>query len=84
VLLFLKSEETKLTRKHQTTVPKDVRKFLGVGPGEAIRWRVVRGVVVVDAHKKMHDPVGFLTSQVHLDVDAVRLVRETREPTSSF
>jgi len=75
----MSSEETRLTRKHQTTVPKAVREALGVGAGGAIRWHVVRGVVVVDVHKKMKDPVKFLTTQVRLDADAVKLVKQTRE-----
>ncbi len=75
----MKVEETRVTRKHQTTIPKGVRKYLKVKPGESVRWHVVKGVVVVDLHKKVNQPVKFLTSQVHLDLDAVKLVRETRE-----
>ena len=40
---------------------------------------MVKGLVIVDSSKKMKDPVGFLVSQVKLDLDAVRLVREARE-----
>lgn len=75
----MKVEETRVTRKHQTTIPKGVRKYLKVKPGESVRWHVVKGVVVVDLHKKVNQPVKFLTSQVHLDLDAVKLVKETRE-----
>ncbi len=74
----MRPEETKLTRKHQTTVPKEVRKFLGVGAGQTVRWHVVKGVVLVDVHRRMKDPVKFLTSQVKLDLDAVKLVKEAR------
>lgn len=75
----MKTEETKVTRKHQTTIPKNIRRRLGVGPGESVRWHLVKGMVVVDVHRKVKEPVKFLTSQIKLDVDAVRLVRETRE-----
>ncbi len=75
----MKTEETKVTRKHQTTIPKNIRRHLGVGPGESVRWHLVKGMVVVDVHRKVKEPVKFLTSQIKLDVDAVRLVRETRE-----
>ena len=74
----MKPEETRLTRKHQTTVPKAVRTLLGVGAGQTVTWHVVKGVVLVDVHRKMKDPVKFLTSQAKLSVDAVKLVRETR------
>lgn len=74
----MKPEETRLTRKHQTTVPKEVRAILGVGAGQTVTWHVVKGVVLVDVHRKMKDPVKFLTSQANLSVDAVKLVKETR------
>jgi len=70
---------TKVTSKHQTTIPQEVRKVLKVKPGEEVEWYVVKGLVVVDASKKMKNPVEFLVSQVKLDLDAVRLVREARE-----
>ena len=78
-LLQLKIEETKITSKYQTTIPKEIRKYLDIKSGKKVRWHVVRGMVVVDAHKKMANPVKFLTSQITLDVDAVKLVKEVRE-----
>jgi AbrB family looped-hinge helix DNA binding protein len=30
-----------ITVKHQTTVPKEVRQKLGVGPGDVLQWEVV-------------------------------------------
>ena len=75
----MKVEETKVTQKHQTSIPKGVRKYLGVKAGESVRWHVVKGMVVVDLHKKIREPVKFLTSQIQLDLDVVKLVKETRE-----
>lgn len=77
----MRSQETRVTRKYQTTIPKEVRKYLRVKPRETVTWHVLRSMVVVDSHKKMVDPVGFLTSQVKrpLHADAVKLVNETRE-----
>jgi AbrB family looped-hinge helix DNA binding protein len=72
-------DETKVTRKYQTTIPKDVRKYLDIKPGGEVRWHVIKGIVVVDVHKKIRNPVKFLTSQTKLDVDAVKLVREVRQ-----
>ena len=71
--------KTKITRKYQTTVPEEVRKRLGVGAGSEVRWHVVREFVIVDAHRKIKDPVKFLTTQIKVDYDAVKLVREARE-----
>lgn len=72
-------EETKVTPKYQTTIPKEIREYLGIKPGGAVRWHLVKGMVVVDVHKKIKNPVKFLTSQTKLDLDAVKLVREVRE-----
>ena len=71
--------ETKLTSKFQTTVPRKVRKFLGIKEGNEVEWYVVKGMVVVDAAKKIKNPVKFLTSQIRLSFDAVELVKEARE-----
>lgn len=70
---------TKVTRKSQTTIPTSIRKFLGVKIGEGVDWQIVRGMVVVDMAKKIPNPVKFLTGQIKLNIDAVKLVREARE-----
>ncbi len=72
-------QKTRLTQKNQTTVPKEVRNFLKLKSGEEVEWHIVKGMVLIDAHKKMKNPVEFLTSQVKLNLDAVKLVRESRE-----
>jgi len=72
-------EETRVTRKFQTTIPKEIRKNLDVKPGQKVTWHIVRNLVVVDTHKKVKDAVKFLTSQTELDVDAVKLIKEARE-----
>ena len=75
----MKTEKTSITQKYQTTIPKNIRKLLGVKAGEDVEWHVVRSMVVVHRTEKMEDPVKFLTSQVKLNLDAVKLVREARE-----
>ena len=75
----MKVQETKLTSKHQTTVPQNVREFLGVKAGGDVEWHVVRGMVVVDKHTKIKNPVKFLTSQIKLGLDAVKLTKQARE-----
>ena len=71
--------ETKVTQKYQTTIPKEVRKYLDIKPGKEVRWHVVKGMVVVDTHRKIPHPVKFLTSQTKINIDAVKLVKESRE-----
>lgn len=75
----MKTEQTRVTSKGQTTIPREVRKFLGVKSGEEVEWHVVKSMVVVNRPRKIKDPVKFLTSQVRLDLDAVRLVKSVRE-----
>lgn len=75
----MKTKETKVTTKYQTTIPEEVREFLGVESGKEVEWNIVRGVVIVDASRKVKNPVKFLTSQTKLNLDAVKLVKESRE-----
>ncbi len=70
--------ETKVTSKFQTTIPLNVRDFLGVKAGNEVEWHIVKGMVVVDSARKIEQPVKFLTSQIKLDIDAVKLVKEAR------
>ncbi|MDE1874325.1 MAG: AbrB/MazE/SpoVT family DNA-binding domain-containing protein [Candidatus Micrarchaeota archaeon] len=71
-------EETKVTQKFQTTIPKRIRKRLGVKSGGEVFWHIVKEFVVVDTHKKVNNPVEFLTSQIKMNLDAVKLVHEAR------
>jgi AbrB family looped-hinge helix DNA binding protein len=70
---------TKVTEKYQTTIPKRIREVLKVKPGEKVEWYIIQGMVVLRKPVKLDRPVEFLTSQISLDVDAVKIVRETRE-----
>jgi AbrB family looped-hinge helix DNA binding protein len=70
---------TKVTEKYQTTIPKRIRDVLKVKPGENVEWYIIQGMVVLRKPVKLENPVEFLTSQTRLSVDAVKLVRETRE-----
>ncbi|MBD3155718.1 MAG: AbrB/MazE/SpoVT family DNA-binding domain-containing protein [Candidatus Aenigmarchaeota archaeon] len=71
--------ETKVTTKYQTTIPEDIRKYLKVKPGSKVEWYMVKGFAIVDVPNKIKNPVDFLTSQIKLDLDAVKLVKESRE-----
>ncbi len=73
------SRETKVTSKYQTSIPKEVRKLLDIKPGKEVEWNIVKGMVIVSTPRKIQQPTKFLTSQVKMNVDAVRLVHEARE-----
>jgi len=75
----MKAEKTSITQKYQTTIPKSIRELLDVKVGGDVEWHVVRSMVVLHKKETMKDPVKFLTSQIKLDIDAVKLVRESRE-----
>ena len=72
-------QQTRITQKGQTTIPKKVRSFLDVSPGNEIEWHVIRGIVVVDAARKVQQPAAFLCNQTTLNLDMVKLVKEIRE-----
>lgn len=75
-------EKTKLTKKYQTTIPYRIRKRLGLASGEEVYWHLVKEFVVLDTHKKIKNPVEFLTSKIKLSLDAVKLVNTSREDFS--
>ena len=75
----MQHRKTKVTTKYQTTIPEDVRKFLGVESGKEVEWNIVKSMVIVDVARRIQNPVKFLTSQIRLNLDAVQLVRESRE-----
>lgn len=72
-------KETKITTKHQTTIPQEIRKFLCTKPGDEVEWCIVKGMVIVDSAKKIKSPVNFLTSQITLDVDAVDIIKKSED-----
>ena len=74
----MQSKETKVTTKYQTTIPVDVRNFLGVEAGKEVELDIVKGMVIVSTSRKIKNPVKFLTSQIKLNIDAVKLVKESR------
>ena len=69
---------TKITSKFQTTIPTEVRKVLGVSAGKEVEWYIVKGMIVVDSAKTTQHPVKFLTSQIKISLDAVKLVHQAR------
>lgn len=62
-----------ITSKNQTTVPKEVRERLGMGPGDVLVWDVVDQVVQVRAA----DP-SFLRRRGSVSVVAGSAVEDVR------
>ena len=66
-----------ITVKHQTTVPKEVRKKLGVGPSDTLQWEVVGDHVRVTAsHREFLDLRGSFKVGPGDPVEDVRRARE--------
>ncbi len=72
-------ELTRLTSKFQATIPREARKALGVKPGEAVTWHPQIGRVFIDVHRKIKNPVKFLTTQPRTGVDIMKLLHEFRD-----
>ncbi len=41
--------QSSITAKYQTTIPREIREKLGVGPHDVLQWEVVDGYVRVSA-----------------------------------
>ncbi len=75
----METNQTKVTRKYQTTIPRRIRRRLGVKAGEQVEWHVLKEMVVVKASRRIANPTEFLCSQGKEDADAVKLVRQVRD-----
>ena len=68
--------KSRITVKNQTTVPREVREKLAVGPSDTLQWEVVGNRVLVSAAKP-----AFLSREGSIKVgpgDAVEDVRRAR------
>jgi bifunctional DNA-binding transcriptional regulator/antitoxin component of YhaV-PrlF toxin-antitoxin module len=66
-----------ITVKNQTTVPREIREKLAVGPSDVLQWEVVGNRVLVSAARS-----SFLDRQGRIKVgpgDVVEDVRKARE-----
>ena len=52
--------ESTVTAKGQTTLPKDVRELLGVGPGDKLRYLLIGGEVRIVKPRKAMSLCGML------------------------
>jgi antitoxin PrlF len=47
---------SKISVKHQTVIPMEIRQRLGLKPGDRLRYRVTRAGVVIDRAEAADDP----------------------------
>lgn len=66
-----------ITSKGQTTVPKEVREVLDVGPGDRLTWEIRGGKVAITTER----PSLFRWEGIFKDgpADAVEAVKEARK-----
>jgi AbrB family looped-hinge helix DNA binding protein len=68
---------SKITSKYQTTVPREVRERLGLGPADRIHWKIEGRAVRVEAAE---DPVGRIAGRIRVGPGDVRAdLRRARE-----
>lgn len=65
--------DSKITTKNQTTVPKEIREELGVGPSDVLHWEVVSGAARVTVADRK-----FLQRQGSIEVGPGSVVEDVR------
>ena len=72
--------ETRVTRRFQVTIPREIREKIGIRIGDRLRVKVDNGRIVMEpVLKRVSDPVGELLKiySEPIGVDAVKLVEES-------
>ena len=68
--------ESRVTAQHQTSVPAEVRRRLGIGPGTRLQWDVDGDRVVVSAKRSTLDEIHRLTSKRSLKRATAAQIRQ--------
>jgi len=76
---FALSEEVKVTRKYQVTIPESVRSKLGIKIGDKLVVKSEDKRIIMETTKHIADPSDALWNLfgAPLDIDATRLVEES-------
>lgn len=72
--------KTKVTRKHQITIPKNVREALGINVGDTLKIKIEGNRIILEPIKPIiSNPVEYLSSlsEEQTDIDAIKLVEES-------
>ena len=68
---------TKVTSKNQTTIPEQIRKFLGIKPGEEVEWIIEGDRVILRAKRRDENPLEVIEKlQIDTEKDIKRLRKE--------
>lgn len=74
-------KETTVTRKYQITIPRDIRKYLGIKIGE--KYPIMRKghKIIIETKQHVQKPSDYLwgISKKYTNIDVVRLVKESRK-----
>ncbi|MDI6640426.1 MAG: AbrB/MazE/SpoVT family DNA-binding domain-containing protein [Methanocellales archaeon] len=69
---------SKVTEKYQVTIPKDIRKEIGIKRGDEVQFTREDDKIVMFVKPKIKDPVKFLWGLAPSKKEAVELVRKAR------
>jgi AbrB family looped-hinge helix DNA binding protein len=72
--------KTKVTRKYQITIPKNIREALRINIGDTLKIKVEGNKIILEPVKPIiSNPIEYLSSlsKEQMDVDAVKLVKES-------
>lgn len=63
----------KLTKKNQASIPKEIREFLSVGPGDSVQYEIEDDRVILSKHemldRKWHEALGDTLEEWSSDED---------------
>lgn len=68
--------ESRVTAQNQTSVPAEVRRKLGIGPGTRLQWAVDGDRVVVSAKRSTLDEIHLLTRKRSIKRATTAQIRE--------
>jgi antitoxin PrlF len=73
--------QTTVTRKYQVTIPKKIRKMLGVRIGDRYKIKGEGNRIVIETVKRIRNPADYIwnLSKKPINIDAVKLVKKSRE-----
>lgn len=74
-------KETTVTRKYQITIPRDIRKHLGIKIGEKYPITVKGRNIIIEADRHVQNPSDYLwsISKKPTKIDVLRLVKDSRK-----
>ncbi len=74
-------KETTVTRKYQITIPRDIRKYLGIKIGERYPITMKNHNIIIETKPHVQKPSDYLwnISKKYTEIDVTRLVKESRK-----